>query len=325
MEKEMTDDGMIIRRVEAEEFGRVFPKGCTHLFNSMEFAQLNAAKCDAVHYLLCGDGRKWRMGMILGERGERLLSPFSAPFGGFTYNKDQTVEVVEACAALVADYGRGLGKSVEIFLPPGFYDEAMLVKVECALVRRGRLMYADLNYHYDLRGITEANWQEVTASRMNQKARRKMRDAMAMEATVELLDRARRADVERMYAVIAANRAWKGYPLRMTLDDVARTVALAEAEMIVMTLGGRDVAAALVYRVAQGVMQVVYWGNVPGCDGMNVMHRFAPEVFRICAGMGAKILDIGPSSEGGVPSEGLCFFKESIGCTPRLKPRIVIN
>ena len=129
---------MILRRVESEEFWRVFPKGCTHLFNSMEFAQLNAAKCDAVHYLLCGDGRKWRMGMILGERGERLLSPFSAPFGGFTYNKDQTVEVVEACAALVADYGRGLGKSVHIFLPHGLYHNTILTNVQCALQHRGR-------------------------------------------------------------------------------------------------------------------------------------------------------------------------------------------
>ncbi len=144
----------------------------------------------------------------------------------------------------------------------------------------------------------------------------KFRKALRIPFRVELLDRNREEDVERVYGIIAANRAHKGYPLRMSLDDVKRTAEVARAEFIAMSLEGRDVAAALVYRVAPGIMQVVYWGDAPGWEELYPMHRFAPEVFHICRGLGAGILDIGPSSEDGIPSEGLCFFKESIGCLP---------
>lgn len=321
----MEQQEMSIRRIDGEEYGRIFPRGGSHVFNSAEFARLNAGKCDALHFLVMSAGKRPRMGIVLGERGGRLLSPFSAPFGGFSYNSPQHVDVVDECVELLRQYGAETGKRIEIFLPPGFYDEGMLAKTGSALLRRGALMYADVNFHYDLRGITDDNWREATAGKMNQKARRKMRGAMEEDFRVEVLDRNREGDVERVYGVIAANRRWRGYPLRMSLDDVKRTCATVDAELIVMSHEGGDVASALVYRVSRGVMQVVYWGDVPAGEGLNVMHRFAPEVFRICRHLGADVLDIGPSSEEGVPSAGLCFFKESIGCEARLKPRFVIE
>ncbi len=88
-----------------------------------------------------------------------------------------------------------------------------------------------------------------------------------------------------------------------------------------MTHEGADVAAAVVYNVAPEIMQVIYWGDCPGYERLHPMHRFAPELMHVCGAAGARILDIGPSSEDGIPSPGLCSFKESVDCLPTLKPR----
>ena len=71
---------MTITEMTATEYETLFSSG--HVYNSVSFAMLNAAKAEAVRCLAIGD-HKHRFGIILGERGGRLMSPFSAPFGGF--------------------------------------------------------------------------------------------------------------------------------------------------------------------------------------------------------------------------------------------------
>ena len=106
----------------------------------------------------------------------------------------------------------------------------------------------------------------------------------------------------------------------MSLQEVMETIAVAGTEFMVMTLDGNDVAAAQLNRVTDKVIQVVYWGDVPGYSHLRPMNRFTHDVFETCRQMGATIVDVGPSSEQGVPSAGLCSFKESIGCSVSLKP-----
>lgn len=311
---------MIADRVEADEFARAFPKGVSHVFNCMEFAELNRSKCDGIHYLLFKDG-KIRCGIILGERNGALLSPFSAPFGGFCFNGVQLLDSVDAAVDALRRYAASVGMPVEISLTPEFYDCAMQPKVFTSLLRGGDLLFADINHYCPVDGYAGSDWHMFAESLMSAKVRQKFRRSFGEPFVMCRLDRDNPSDIERTYAIIAANRSAKGYPLRMTLDDVKRTAPIVDAEFFVMTHGGDDVAAAVVYRVAPSIMQVVYWGDTPGFERLYPMRRFAPEVMHACAEMGARILDIGPSSEYGVPSYGLCFFKDSVGCLPTVKPR----
>ncbi|MBD5225673.1 MAG: hypothetical protein HDS68_06895 [Bacteroidales bacterium] len=315
---------MIAYRVEAGEFARVFPKGASHVFNSVEFAELNRSKCDRVHYVLFKDG-KTRGGIILGERNGELLSPFSAPFGGFCFTGVQLLEVVDGIVDALKQYAALLGMSVEISLTPEFYDRAMQPKVFSSLLRGGRLLFADINHYCPVEGYKGEEWRQCAEARMSGKVRQKFRRSFGEPFAMWRLSRNSPSDIERAYAVIAANRSAKGYPLRMTLDDVIRTAPLVDAEFFVMTHGEDDVAAAVVYRVAPEIMQVVYWGDAPGFEQLYPMRRFAPEVMHACAEMGARILDIGPSSEYGIPSHGLCFFKDSVGCLSTIKPRFRLS
>ena len=86
---------MRIERIDAECFGELFPKDSAHIYNSAGFCTLNSRKCDDLHYLSIGDGKP-HLGIVLGERDGRLLSPFSAPFGGFSEHGVQGIDAVEA-------------------------------------------------------------------------------------------------------------------------------------------------------------------------------------------------------------------------------------
>ena len=82
---------MEIEFVGRERFAEVFPKSGSHVYNSVEFSELNRSKCDEVCYAVFAD-RKPRLGMVLGRRGDKFCSPFSAPFGGFLSCGEQKLE-----------------------------------------------------------------------------------------------------------------------------------------------------------------------------------------------------------------------------------------
>ena len=159
---------------------------------------------------------------------------------------------------------------------------------------------------------------------MKRNARKNYHAALSHGFEVEVLDGCSYADVERAYGVIRKNRDAHGYPLRMSLDEVVATAPVVGARFMVMTWRGEDVAAAQVHCVAPGIGQVVYWGDAPGYVEMRPMNYFTMEVARHFRNEGMRILDIGPSSEEGVPSPGLCDFKESIGCmvSPKFRFRL---
>ena len=73
---------MQITEVNHDEYKRLLPT-VPHVFNSVEFSELNRGKASALHYLIFSD-TKVRFGIILGEKADGLHSPFSAPFGGFS-------------------------------------------------------------------------------------------------------------------------------------------------------------------------------------------------------------------------------------------------
>lgn len=88
-----------------------------HVFNSVAFSELNRGKASALHYLAFCD-TKLRFGLILGERGDGLYSPFSAPFGGFEQNGRQRLEKMEEAVIELKAYAAGdkarPGKAVHI-------------------------------------------------------------------------------------------------------------------------------------------------------------------------------------------------------------------
>ena len=78
---------MEIIEVSDKEYAVIFPAPY-HVFNTAAFNALNSYKCDHVSYLVFKDS-KVRIGLILGEKVNMAYSPFSAPFGGFSFLSNQ--------------------------------------------------------------------------------------------------------------------------------------------------------------------------------------------------------------------------------------------
>ena len=87
---------MTTSEVSAREYSAIFGPMFSHVYNSVAFAELNSAKADAIRYLSIVDNKP-RCGIIFGERQGRLISGFSAPFGGFENN---------TAARFVINYGK---------------------------------------------------------------------------------------------------------------------------------------------------------------------------------------------------------------------------
>src|SRR5687768_6807955 len=62
----------------------------THLFVSEDFIALNAYKSDKVVRLV-QDQEKLQLGLVAGIKDGNLVSPFSAPYGGFHFKSENNI------------------------------------------------------------------------------------------------------------------------------------------------------------------------------------------------------------------------------------------
>ena len=207
---------MKIVEVEAREYGEIFASP-THVYNSVEFAQLNSHKAERLHHLVFDDGGA-RLGIILGERTDGVMySPFSAPFGGFTANRPQQFEYFDIAVELLKEYGGKRNQKIVITLPPDLYDRRQIPLAVNALCRHAETRFVDVNYHFELTDF------EHYIQNIERNARNKLNHAMKENLIFNKVERGDAGGAARAYGVIRRNREEQGYPLRMTCDDVMRT------------------------------------------------------------------------------------------------------
>jgi len=279
----------------------------THVFNSVGFSTLNEDKCDELRCLEFKD-HKPRMGITLGLRGSLLCSPFSAPFGGFVFaNPDTPLEMVDKAVKSLIRYADLHRLSLRITLPPAFYHPQLINKqIFCISSNGFRQIYNDVNFHFDLTSFEDYTTILWRNARKNlQRARREPFVFKKAQSQEEII---------AAYNTIQQNRKAKGYPLKMSLQQVLDTINVVPADFFNLSINGANVAAAQVFHVADGIVQVIYWGDAPGFENYRPMNYLAAKVVEYYKKAGIRIVDVGPSSQFGVPSIGLCNFKESIGC-----------
>ena len=147
---------MTIVETTAKEYDLLFGKD-TICYNTAAFNVLNKHKCDDVCYLLFKDS-KIRFGLVVGRKGKWLLSPFSAPFGGFSVIDDRiSVLHVEKAVDALKIYGKSMGyEGLSITLPPPLYNESFLTKVQHVLFQKDFQIEAlDLNYIFHFKADSE--------------------------------------------------------------------------------------------------------------------------------------------------------------------------
>lgn len=299
---------MEVVEVSSQEYGSVL-RDFTAIYNSPIFNDLNRARAEEVKYLFFVRG-KVRVGLIAGIREQFLESPFSAPFGGFSCPKNGIglEDLLLATEALEGYIGK-LGLSgIRITLPPQFYDESLISKfVNTLYVRKFEVSNIDLNYHFDL-----SLFDESYPDRLWRNARKNLRIALQQGMTYRKCTSTEERKVA--YDVIQANRQAKGYPLRMSYEQVVETCRVVDSYFFLSEFEGSPVAAAIIFQVTPKIVQVIYWGDLPGNSALKPINFLSYRLFEHFKKDGVEIVDIGPSTENSRPNFGLCEFKESIGC-----------
>ena len=303
---------MEIFEIDSKQYADIFSKP-SHLFNAAAFNSVNAYKCEQVYYLIFKD-TKVRLGIIFGLRTNKLISPFSAPFGGFESTSDD-IRLQQIDAALEALTVWAKAKKFEgmrIVSPSFFYNENFLNKVHNCLYRNGfESNNIELNYQFPTHKFTENYQTEIWYN-----ARKNLKRAFHAELTFEKLTT---ENAKQAYDVIAQNREERGFPLRMTWEQVQETMTVMTADFFLVKKDETAIGAAVVFHVADQMVQVIYWGDLPQFAEYKTMNFLSFNLFQHYKQQGVTMIDIGPSTEDSVPNYGLCEFKESIGCDISIK------
>lgn len=310
---------MELSRVTPKEFGQVFPTPFS-VFNSVKFSELNRYKCSDIHYLVFSD-RKKRLGIVLGETEDELKAPFSASYSGFCFNSPVALQHYDDACALLKEYSIKERKRISFTLAPPIYNSLDNAKTFGALCRAGaQISSIDYNHHFEVARFK--NYESI----LDSKVRNKLRMALQGELTFVKLDSKNEDDVARVYDVIRINHSERGNPLRMSLQNVIDTIKIIPADFFVVSNNeGVDVAAAQIFHTTDNISQIVYWGDVPSFSYLKTMNYLSYKVFEYYYNnTKVKILDIGISTENGMPNYGLCEFKENIGCIATTRFSLVL-
>lgn len=314
---------VIIKELSSGEYAKL-PLNPHVAFDTHAFNELNASKCLGVRYFVAQEEGKDKFGIIGGMSADGVFRlPFSAPFGLVSSVKKHNGirswhESISAFVLFLRSEGRCTG--MQVTPPPAIYAPDTIAVIENALMQNGfSVDTIDLNYHFDLSNFDEVAYED----KIDIKARQKLRAALKANLEFHVATSERERDIA--YEVIKRNREARGYPLRLSADDMKKTSGCIDIEYSYVTLDGAPIASAVVYAVTEDIMQVVYWGNMPDSEEYKPMNFLAFALFRHYRQQGKRQIDIGISTEHGAPNFGLCEFKTSIGCIATIKPTFALH
>ncbi len=300
---------MELKELTSEEYRNVFSDPY-HIFNKLDFNLMNAKAKGITIKCLAFRTKKFRLGLIGAIVDNKFISPFSAPFGGFSYTSQEvSLELIDEAVDLFLNYCcTNCITQVHITLPPLFYEESFISKLANSLFRKKfYIEKVDLNYsiHLDKEASSYID-------SLHYNAKKNLNIALAKGFNITKCQTL--TEKELAFEIIKKNRKIKGYPLRMTFDDISKTISIINADFFLVDFGKEVVAAAMIFHVAEDIVQVVYWGDLPDYGMNKTMNFLSYSIVEHYCSTQIKIVDIGPSTEDSIPNYGLCDFKESIGC-----------
>jgi len=300
---------MEIEEVSFEQYDKIINHPY-FVFEGANFNQINSAKCDSVFYLLFKDVH-YRIGIIGGIRNKEFLSPFSAPFGGFSFLRhDLRLSYIEEAIELLIDWSKRLNLSgISITLHPYFNNESQLSKLINCLYRKSfKIDKIDLNYFLNLE-----NFDNNYINLIWKEARNNLRKSFLNQLNFKCCESF--DEMVFVFDIIRKNKEAYGYPLHLTFDQIIETSNIIDSDFfLVRDMDFHPVASAIVFHVSSEIVQVIYWGDLPEFRKLKAMNFLSFKIFEHYKRFGKKIVDLGPSTNDSVPNFGLCVFKESIGC-----------
>jgi hypothetical protein len=303
--------------VDRATFEKLFPND-PHPFVSGPFSELNRAKAEEIVRLV-DSAQESTVGLLAGLREGALLSPFSAPFGGFHFRKENVyISEIDRFVKQLKDYAisRSLTR-IEIVTPPDIYHGSFNAKAINSLIRNGySTLSPDITNWVDLKGFNGAYNQKNSREYFRQAQRNKLEFSLVLDSN----------EWEAIYNLIRINRAKFGRPIFMTLDNIISTGKLWPVDFFkVETSENSIVAGAIFYRNHPDICFAVFWGDNDEGRSLRAMDYLLLNLFTYYKTAGYRYMDLGISTESGVPNEGLLRFKESHESVSSLRYRFILD
>lgn len=308
---------MRIEETTPKQFDALFAAN-NPCFNTAEFAALNASRCEEYRCLLFIDS-KVRLGLIAARKEAAWISPFSAPFGGFVtaQHAPTVLQAEESVNCLKNWLTQQKAGSFRITMPPLFYQPSLITKMHSACLNNGfTITDYDLNFHIKCGDFSSGLLQK----RMSRNAHRNLKTAL--DSKLEFQKTTGEDGLREAYDVIRINREEKGYHLSMDEKNVLATAACLRADSFVLYDRKQPVASAIVFHVAPGIVQVIYWGDRMEGAAARPMFLLAHKIFEYYSNTSIQIIDVGPAMIDNRANYGLCDFKEAVGC--EINPKLTL-
>jgi len=275
-----------------------------HPFISEPFIELNKGKADRIIRLV-DRTNKPALGLIAGINEGIIQSPFSAPFGGFHF-RNQIIYVKEidsfitSLKSFIGSYGL---HGINIVLPPDIYHSTFNAKIVNSLIRLGfQSGIPEITNWIDLLSFNG----EYTKSNSREFYRQAVKNGLFFELVVE------ESEKSEIYNLIRENRTKFGRPIFMTLRDILNTGNLWPVDFFKVNTDDKTiVASAIFYRAHPNIAYAVLWGDNDFGRTLRAMDYLVLNLCTYFKRLGTRYIDLGISTEKGIPNEGLLRFKES--------------
>lgn len=270
------------------------------VFDCAGFTHLNSYKVKRV-LVAAGHG----LAQILGETEDGCLNaPFSAPYA-MPLRALGKHHDYRSFAAAVVDASQG---HIELTPAPAFHTDADAWTD--ALDRLELRRIDNFNYHLTTADITSG---QLNMSKM---ACRNLKRALSVGFELRMTH-----DAPAVYDFLAEHHRALGYRMAMSRQAVCDTAAVVPVDFFEVMLGGERVAAAIYYRVAPDIVQLINWGDALAMRQHRTSSFLAHAIFAHYAADGhTRIIDLGPASTDGIRNESLITFKLGLGAIETVKP-----
>lgn len=289
--------------IDANKYYSIFPAD-PHPFISRKFVDLNKYKVDRV-FMLVEDNSKPSLGLIAGLKDGYLNSPFSSPFGGVHFRHELIYfGVIKGYIESLKDFIRINGlKGIQISLPPSIYHQTINSKfINCLFNSGFKIQKIDITSWVDL---------ESFENRLNNKESRKyLNQAIHHGLNFKLITQ----NNEKLAAfeLIKKNRLQFGRPIFLSFDDLQKTNDICDIDYFAVDdQNHQSIASAIFYRAHKSIVYGVFWGDNEIGRSQRAMNFLLFNLWKYYKQSGFKYIDLGISTENGIPNESLLRFKES--------------
>lgn len=288
---------LVAVQIDKEQYSKLVKD--TLIFQSTNFLELNKNKVDELVYLSINKGESARFAVCFGVVEGIAKCPFSSPCGyPVMIKKNLSIKYYDEALEAIDYFAKNKGwNQIRFVLPPLFYAKEELTAWTNSMFRHNYAMqYVDVNYAFDLKKVYADDYEK----NIQHNARKNLR--IALSSGLELHECLEQNEIIEAYGVIAENRASKGYPLHMSLEQVLSTIKIVNSNVFLVKKDNINVAAALVYTINNEIAQVIYWGDRPGYSELKTINFLSYNLIKYYGYRGYSILDIGISTVESEPN-----------------------